>query len=108
MSLVRCLPVEFFSKAEFIIGVQEASGGDPCSSVPRHKLLQPFFNRCLRIVDKQPLGLGNIRPSYWDIARLFRKLPTDGSASGGFLQQFDQFSQPDGMRIPQIEYLEDR
>src|SRR5258706_556449 len=54
----------------------------------------------------QSLGLGNIRPSDWDVARLFRKLLTDGSASGGFLQQFDQFSQPHRLRIPQIEYFE--
>src|ERR1700724_2184247 len=113
MTRVRGSLVEFFSRAEFIIGGQRASkgfkrpsGGDPRSSVPGHKLLQPFFNRCLGIVPKQTLGLGNIRPSDGNVARLFRKLLADGSVSGGFLQQFDQFSQPDGMRIPQIEYLE--
>src|SRR6266849_3640390 len=113
MTPVRGSLVEFFSGAEFIIEVERGSkrfkppsGGDPRSSIPGHKLLQPFFDRSLRIVPKQAPGLGNIRPGDRDIARLVRKLLTDGSASGGFLQQFDQFSQPDRMRIPQIEYLE--
>src|SRR5271166_647618 len=84
----------------------QTSVGGPRSPVPAHKLLQPFFNRCLRIVSKQLFGLGNIRPSNGDVARLFWKVLTDGPSPGGSLDQLDKFSQADRMRIPQIEYLE--